>query len=102
MSSSSNQRRSADGAILGGAGRPGRQGRGSGGDRPAAFGGAHVRYESDLFGRGGVVYGERAAILRGHPGAVDEAQLAQQQRIFELHGQQDNAFSKLVNAPEWR
>ena len=94
-----------DGAILGGAGRPGRQGRGSGGNRAATLGGAHVRYEPELFGRGGVVHGQRAAVIRGHPGAVDEAQLAQQQRIFEFHmlhavnrvGAKDNAFIRCAS-----
>ena len=57
------------------------------------LGGAHVRDEPELFGRGGVVHGDGAAVVGGHPGAVDEAQLAQQQRIFEFHGRiQDSAF----------
>jgi hypothetical protein len=82
-----------------------RGGRGNGAPR---FGGAHVRYEPELFGRGRIVHVQGAAVVGGRPAAVNEAKLAQQQRIFEFHNylaqvsvKEDSAFIDIVNAREW-
>ncbi len=74
-----------DGTFLGGACGPGREGCGRGRNRAPAFARAHVGYYAQFFGRGGVVHVDGAAVVRGRPAAIDEAQLAQQQGIFEFH-----------------
>jgi len=71
--------------IFGGPGSPRRHRRGRGGNGASRLGGTHFRNPSELLARGGVMHVQGFACVGGHPAAVDEAELAKQQRIVKFH-----------------
>ncbi len=72
--------------LLGGQVAPGRQRPLGRLDGTASLGGTHLRHRAEDFTTGRVVHLERLPAVGIEPGAIDIGLLAEQGRIFQLHG----------------